>query len=224
MGAIPARAGEPKSVAGTVCISRGYPRAGGGTHGGIDYGRCYTGLSPRGRGNQLTEMRLIANGGAIPARAGEPRSPIVFRRIRRGYPRAGGGTNCAALISAMVQGLSPRGRGNRRHGDRLSRRVGAIPARAGEPSASRRARGSAGGYPRAGGGTGGSAALDISEKGLSPRGRGNRGRIGHHRRGEGAIPARAGEPPPAPGAARGSRGYPRAGGGTLLLVERELPL
>ena len=69
---IPARAGEPSSVATTLCHSGVYPRASGGTVVGGDHAVPLGGLSPRERGN-LGVPAVRENAlGSIPARAGEP--------------------------------------------------------------------------------------------------------------------------------------------------------
>ena len=71
-----------------------------------------------------------------------------------------------------------------------------------------------GGYPRAGGGTDTQHEAPETYEGLSPRGRGNLERVFVDLEGEGAIPARAGEPRKTPEYCHRNRGYPRAGGGT----------
>ena len=91
-------------------------------------------------------------------------------------------------------GLSPRGRGNLRPRDYEMGGMGSIPAWAGEPASSPPSRGTSGVYPRVGGGTAGLAASNDAGQGLSPRGRGNRGRLGYLREPDGSIPAWAGEP------------------------------
>ena len=71
-GSIPARAGEPLS--GVLCTEPVvvYPRACGGTKSLFIPNGFQEGLSPRVRGNRLTQFFVNAVAGSIPARAGEP--------------------------------------------------------------------------------------------------------------------------------------------------------
>ena len=91
-GSIPAWAGEPAGTTSIKELSPVYPRVGGGTF--IDplavlYG---LGLSPRGRGNRITEGRTLRLLRSIPAWAGEPGRCYDLCNNRRVYPRVGGGT------------------------------------------------------------------------------------------------------------------------------------
>ncbi len=89
---IPARAGEPTGwpvVRGQEWV---YPRACGGTSVRSSSVIWALGLSPRVRGNRLIGRLQSAEGGSIPARAGEPRVLLPTRRGPRVYPRACGGT------------------------------------------------------------------------------------------------------------------------------------
>ena len=172
------------------------------------------GLSPRGRGNPDDGKTVFVDEGTIPARAGEPRSLRGSPRCGRDYPRAGGGTLHGQVHDRLRWGLSPRGRGNRL--GRLYRAVprGTIPARAGEPSSTYRRRTAPWDYPRAGGGTTSRKAARVVQWGLSPRGRGNPGRLDRLDDLRGTIPARAGEPSRRRRRESRGRDYPRAGGGT----------
>ena len=147
-----------------------------------------------------------------------------------------------------MAGLSPRRRGNRARGRVAWSPIGSIPAQAGEPawflSDSLQTRV----YPRAGGGTEPEPEDDLAAEGLSPRRRGNLQYVVPPHEGLGSIPAQAGEPPRRRGNPRpsnhqinrfgsipaqagepanwycrssASRVYPRAGGGTELLMGRE---
>ena len=139
-----------------------YPRACGGTWRGLGEGvrplvePLDGDLSPRlpGEPAQAACKPEAADHGSIPAPAGEP----ALRPSR----------------SFTKRGLSPRLRGNRRHG-----LVSGYPRPV---------------YPRACGGTGEGVSLARRIGGLSPRLRGNRGRrisgLAHRR----SIPAPAGEP------------------------------
>ena len=69
-------------------------------------------------------------------------------------------------------------------------------------------------YPRVGAGTATQRSRRRPMSGLSPRGRGNRGRRAHRRAEEGSIPAWAGEPKSRRSPRDLRRVYPRVGGGT----------
>ena len=214
LGTIPARAGEPSHIERRTLLRRDYPRAGGGTFLRFALLARLAGLSPRGRGNPRDGGALGGGQGTIPARAGEPPPRDASAAGCRDYPRAGGGTLVRSPAISVGVGLSPRGRGNHRPEIGGPLAVGTIPARAGEPWNAWRPCSAPGDYPRAGGGTLLPVLRAIPHAGLSPRGRGNRGRSGRRGNPLGTIPARAGEPAaPAPdGSPPGD--YPRAGGGT----------
>ena len=117
-------------------------------------------------------------------------------------------------------GLSPRVRGNHKHLHHAGRRIGSIPARAGEPLIAAGVIPPGEVYPRACGGTLIRLTRPTSRLGLSPRVRGNLEAGRRHHPCRGSIPARAGEPfcsvvpPPSPGV------YPRACGGTCWATSR----
>ena len=172
------------------------------------------GLSPRVRGNRpavglvffvfgsiparAEDRAIIADPpfveGSIPARAGEPRTAWMARKHPWVYPRACGGTARGAPASSASRGLSPRVRGNPGAVQVGPRRLGSIPARAGEPAAraGRCSRGRV--YPRACGGTGKRSISCSRALGLSPRVRGNPMAPKRCAISDGSIPARAGEP------------------------------
>ena len=95
-------------------IARVYPRVGGTCrHQRLAPQSVY----PRVGGGTLRSAKLIlteGNQGSIPAWAGEPPQRRVCRYADRVYPRVGGGTLIKFLTPEGNQGLSPRGRGNRR--------------------------------------------------------------------------------------------------------------
>ena len=112
MGSIPACAGEPQPRVRHQPHHRVYPRVCGGTfvrrHGdGRDHG-----LSPRVRGNRLAMFHLPMCQRSIPACAGEPSGQSHPSHAGRVYPRVCGGTVLIGPVLAVVDGLSPRVRGN----------------------------------------------------------------------------------------------------------------
>ena len=152
--------------------------------------------------------------GSIPAWAGEPGTRSGPKRASTVYPRVGGGTTYQGGADDHVQGLSPRGRGNRQTACTRFRRNRSIPAWAGEPLVLYYRTDMKQVYPRVGGGTMNSWANSHCLWGLSPRGRGNRVDRYGPVLASGSIPAWAGEPPQ-PGAIVHSEWvYPRVGGGT----------
>ena len=174
MGSIPACAGEPKLSDNPSTVSHGgsipacageplldhrayglgwsvYPRVCGGTFGDFRAAK-HVGLSPRVQGNPVSAVKTGV------------------------YPRVCGGTVLTQpeLESHVINGLSPRVRGNR----------------------SEHAYGTITVYPRVCGGTGRNESYRnaIPDYGLSPRVRGNLVRPNPIIRPVGSIPACAGEP------------------------------
>ncbi len=132
----------------------------------------------------------------------------------RDHPRVGGGTLGRRQQARGLPGPSPRGRGNRHRRIQQRRRVGTIPAWAGEPNDTSVAAICRGDHPRVGGGTYKRAKLFVSLRGPSPRGRGNRFGMPIHDPLSGTIPAWAGEPGHIHPLSRVERDHPRVGGGT----------
>ena len=214
MRSIPARAGEPSTLALAVKGHTVYPRACGGTPN-LPY-RLFiiSGLSPRVRGNPARYVPVSHQSRSIPARAGEPGYGRARNGIWRVYPRACGGTAWRRSRSPRCAGLSPRVRGNLLDPLLHPGPMRSIPARAGEPRRGcvRPRRG--GVYPRACGGTMYQGDWEHLMRGLSPRVRGNRAPAALAWPRRGSIPARAGEPLLSRRAHHRPQVYPRACGGT----------
>ena len=171
---IPAWAGEPllRGQAGPPAAV--YPRVGGGTVEWWPSVGWSKGLSPRGRGNLRKPFQHSQYQRSIPAWAGEPPKTFSTLTISTVYPRVGGGTSAMLGIISSQRGLSPRGRGNRRGYRFIQGQSGSIPAWAGEPDIRCLINAVKKVYPRVGGGTGVVIASFKGNRGLSPRGRGNR--------------------------------------------------
>ena len=180
------------------------------------------GLSQRVRGNPPNALRPTPCLRSIPARAGEPSGAGGRCRCFPVYPSACGGTRLTPSGQHPAYGLSPRVRGNLQVPEGVVDAFRSIPARAGEPTRAtvrwlrRRV------YPRACGGTPSVSHASYGTAGLSPRVRGNRlagpcgdlpGR---------SIPARAGEPVGRRQHHLAARVYPRACGGTLAAMSKEM--
>ena len=151
------------------------------------------GLSPRLRGNPDATWRIRKPLRSIPAPAGEPPSSRLAPERTWVYPRACGGTSCPSAPPPCCPGLSPRLRGNRKHGPTSTARLRSIPAPAGEPLEGGDCEAVIRVYPRACGGTASLPSIQRQSKGLSPP---------------------AGEPPFSSGQCASTKVYPRACGGT----------
>ena len=119
----------------------------------------------------------------------------IPRSVSSVYPRVGGGTGEDQREHFTCEGLSPRGRGNLFIDAVDKEGEGSIPAWAGEPAITTTKKTQGAVYPRVGGGTIATAAEASSERGLSPRGRGNLAKENRRSIGSSAV-------------------YPRVGGGT----------
>ena len=172
------------------------------------------GLSPRVRGNPAAAQDTILAYRSIPACAGEPHISERFCKIAEVYPRVCGGTGSDLRVGDGKMGLSPRVRGNRHGGPGAGFGSGSIPACAGEPSACATIRGRRRVYPRVCGGTPGSRAKRLNQRGLSPRVRGNLALFLISTKPARSIPACAGEPGSGWRRELLSRVYPRVCGGT----------
>ena len=211
---IPAHAGQPDAGQNTFTLDEVYPRACGATRRFFVLPSSVYGLSPRMRGNHSRMQHYITKVGSIPAACGatgelrkiqhridglsracgatrpEPR----VKQFHTVYPRACGATPRPARIALSGCGLSPRMRGNpgRRRGNAAS--TGSIPAHAGQPALSIGHTWATTVYPRACGATVSRPMRATTERGLSPRMRGNPGRRRGNAASTGSIPAHAGQP------------------------------
>ena len=193
------------------------------------------GLSPRVRGNRDTVRLRWDRGGSIPACAGEPAGQHGLNRLGGVYPRVCGGTLVLLHGVLLVEGLSPRVRGNQVAEWADDEAVRSIPACAGEPRGRRRPAPSTTVYPRVWRGNRGfarrlplgigsipacagepawAAVTAVSGNGLSPRVRGNPYCVVPRRISGRSIPACAGEPKTSWRYTGTKRVYPRVCGGT----------
>ena len=220
---IPAGAGEPKESHSWKELDRVYPRGCGGTRVTLRMTVIIPGLSPRVRGNRLSQKSNGSVTRSIPAGAGEPGVRGTALRRCVVYPRGCGGTQAIAKQLQIVEGLSPRVRGNRCPPCVEIGIGGSIPAGAGEPRwrnpSTRKLRV----YPRGCGGTPFLRRCLHPCRGLSPRVRGNQAydRVGPYSRG--SIPAGAGEPLPRKETTCFSPVYPRGCGGTRQTKAGQTP-
>ena len=165
------------------------------------------GLSPLARGNQRGRRALAR---PIPARAGQPWCYRPTACLPRAYPRSRGATQHFFGVIAGSKGLSPLARGNLSGTIISGRPFGPIPARAGQPARNLSHGGYLRAYPRSRGATWSGNSLRWRNHGLSPLARGNRHHLIHLVDHLGPIPARAGQPPPAPSKSPPTWAYPRS--------------
>ena len=176
------------------------------------------GLSPRVRGNPGAAATVTTTMRSIPACAGEPRRAPLGDQPVRVYPRVCGGTVANYLSDQIVQGLSPRVRGNPAISPPTIAMVGSIPACAGEPNPERQCPTSSRVYPRVCGGTLLPDAPQSDFHGLSPRVRGNPSRPPACLYAFRSIPACAGEPRWSKSPPGCPTVYPRVCGGTRQVL------
>ena len=93
----------------------------------------FQGLSPRVRGNPYYDTSKRSKEGPIPACAGQPACNCCDVLNCGAYPRVCGATFALNAIINYGTGLSPRVRGNHKIAKAGIRRVGPIPACAGQP-------------------------------------------------------------------------------------------
>ena len=212
---IPAHAGQPSPLKCLNSARTVYPRACGATDNEMVLSKSLEGLSPRMRGNLNHSRRAPAACRSIPAHAGQPASQRRPAQAQPVYPRACGATPRPALSFSPSCGLSPRMRGNRVCGEACAKRLGSIPAHAGQPRGACPSAGRREVYPRACGATLISPSSSISTIGLSPRMRGNPNPSYLSVLTKGSIPAHAGQPYDADPTAGSLTVYPRACGATF---------
>ena len=219
-GSIPALAGEREPGPGTVSWPRVYPRACGGTTAASFHAVPSVGLSPRLRGNGLSQIVRCRRHGSIPALAGERADVRCSGLAAWVYPRACGGTSPRFWLRRTSLGLSPRLRGNATRDSEYLQKRGSIPALAGERQLDQLWRDLKRVYPRACGGTFKHLLGLSAGSGLSPRLRGNGIVDSILTIGIGSIPALAGEREISLHVRVPNGVYPRACGGTLSIGPR----
>ena len=166
------------------------------------------------RGNLGLIYRNSNDTGSIPAHAGKPAAKDSASTLARVYPRACGETSTLARSPNNAAGLSPRMRGNPSPDAVPLTWVGSIPAHAGKPNLTGTMIAPGRVYPRACGETTFKTYRPVSERGLSPRMRGNPPATAVQPIMVGSIPAHAGKPNLYCPQSTGSRVYPRACGET----------
>ena len=152
-GPIPARAGQPLQRSFPRLLPWAYPRSRGATVAFQVLVVEGKGLSPLARGNLERQLYSLPFPGPIPARAGQPASPVGQSSAIGAYPRSRGATSTLAAGIMLTAGLSPLARGNRCRVCVARAITGPIPARAGQPRPCRRSARRSAAYPRSRGAT-----------------------------------------------------------------------
>ena len=214
-GSIPACAGEPqcsadriRAIAGSIPACAGEPRR----HAETRF-RRHSGPSPRVRGSLAEDQHFASLAGPSPRVRGSRRPRRLCRGAGRFIPACAGERTTAGSATLDV-GSSPRVRGSRLAGDlvgvdqsgpsprvrgslrrkRSDRRVGSIPACAGEPTPTYLAIWEIGSIPACAGEPINPARHGHRCAGPSPRVRGSRAPQRGDSTSQGSIPACAGEP------------------------------
>ena len=182
------------------------PRVRGSLAPYIDLGqRCRRRVYPRvcGAASAIIDLpRTIVRLRSIPACAGQPRPGPATNDFTPVYPRVCGAAARRESWTRTPRGLSPRVRGSQCLANPQHRRIGSIPACAGQPPG-----GSPGqGHPR----------------GLSPRVRGSQCLANPQHRRIGSIPACAGQPPTRLSPRTIGQVYPRVCGAAFTHLNDEL--
>ena len=214
LGPIPACAGQPAQPASRSGPPRAYPRVCGATDVASGFSQGWEGLSPRVRGNHKARVVLGGGAGPIPACAGQPAKCVRCMVNPGAYPRVCGAAAGASNLLLGGRGLSPRVRGNRYPPPLRLLAFRPIPACAGQPGRVKLCPRSSRAYPRVCGATEIEELMNLGEKGLSPRVRGNLFGGHHARPSRGPIPACAGQPFQAEGNLKAPGAYPRVCGAT----------
>ena len=206
-------------IAVDLCfIAWAYPRMRGGNTIREAVGTLAKGLSPHARGKHAPLRCARTIQGPIPACAGETHGRRGGFRGGGAYPRMRGGNLWVKLRCNDVQGLSPHARGKRQRRVGLRRRLGPIPACAGETAECAATRGHRWAYPRMRGGNPYSARLRATKAGLSPHARGKLTSMHPPCTVFGPIPACAGETKEDERLDRPTTAYPRMRGGNEVLA------
>ena len=133
-GSIPASAGKPRPGSALELGWRVDPRERGETLAERNQTLRQWGRSPRARGNPGLDRRRHPHRGSIPASAGKPSSSTAAPTASPVDPRERGETGAHLLTRFVVEGRSPRARGNQIGRRVARRRRGSIPASAGKPT------------------------------------------------------------------------------------------
>ena len=131
LGLIPARAGNTSFLARGCFGVWAHPRSRGEHFAGVARRTLDQGSSPLARGTHDTQRRETPWQGLIPARAGNTNSGITIGNVYGAHPRSRGEHLVTLEPVSGCGGSSPLARGTRIAGFSSERKIGLIPARAG---------------------------------------------------------------------------------------------
>ena len=172
-GSIPARAGQPASTSRSSPPARVHPRSRGAAAGIAECAGVIAGPSPLARGSLHRPEQPGAVQGSIPARAGQPATPLLLRGLSGVHPRSRGAADMPWVRENRAQGPSPLARGSRSRAAPRTPRTGSIPARAGQPPSTRCRLGCDEVHPRSRGAAKKHQVRKGIEEGPSPLARGS---------------------------------------------------
>ncbi len=191
---IPAHAGQPVQGGDQGARHPVHPRSRGAAPPRGVGGRFRVGPSPLTRGSQGRVMRQCAPIGSIPAHAGQPARRRVSPPRSAVHPRSRGAALLPSDTTGNVRGPSPLTRGSPRVLDHRQVHEGSIPAHAGQPDRTNRARFPRWVHPRSRGAAKPRRAMPAARRGPSPLTRGSRIVPAVRVARTGSIPAHAGQP------------------------------
>ena len=128
---IPARAGNTLGAGSIPCAGSAHPRSRGEHGGGVGFELLLRGSSPLARGTRLERRGGCAGLRLIPARAGNTRYWLDYRRSCPAHPRSRGEHHDYPSYTASATGSSPLARGTPPCWQPVWQAGRLIPARAG---------------------------------------------------------------------------------------------
>ena len=215
-GIIPALAGNTFPMQVGHQTRRDHPRACGEHVLFASCCRSCSGSSPRLRGTLRAYLRLRIGVGIIPALAGNTDFSLVIGGLIGDHPRACGEHESGVYTKRSGMGSSPRLRGTPSARHAGARPPGIIPALAGNTKRFLFLLFHVGDHPRACGEHHAAPRVNRACRGSSPRLRGTRRGEHERQRGQGIIPALAGNTSPFRPTRFSRRDHPRACGEHLI--------
>ena len=148
VGLIPARAGNTLSTGNTSSPLKAHPRSRGEHKFRISKANAVKGSSPLARGTRLRRIIARLARRLIPARAGNTPPTPAGILLMWAHPRSRGEHLIVGAFQASLRGSSPLARGTHARVKCRNKRIGLIPARAGNTGYVRRSPRNARAHPR----------------------------------------------------------------------------
>ncbi len=220
IGSIPALAGQPCGIGQTENRPGVHPRSRGAALQHLAKLRAIRGPSPLSRGSPFVHWVRARQCGSIPALAGQPLAQMRSSGSPTVHPRSRGAALNPATQPRQASGPSPLSRGSPAAQEIRSRRLGSIPALAGQPPDRIPARSVCGVHPRSRGAAVHGRLSGVPAAGPSPLSRGSPLFTPHLTNMGGSIPALAGQPRRCRKSGRTSRVHPRSRGAAFVIFAR----